>query len=163
MIFIPFNHQPESTSVKTATYDIPAGKYARAQLFATDGAVTIDGVTAIAGFGPVGVSQTITAGNSYTITTGYVFRGTLYVGAAAGTSYINTAASLIGAADSRVHHVELHAGATINAVGGSVYVAGNEYQDINHVSTTEVWLDEGTEISGSGSWRAVVEIYSKYT
>lgn len=47
---IPFNHQPISTSVKTSSYTIPAGNYARASVFILGtGTFTIDGLVACGG------------------------------------------------------------------------------------------------------------------
>ena len=50
MINIPFNHQPVSVAVKTASYAIPAGNYARVTVnLEGAGTFTIGGVTALRG------------------------------------------------------------------------------------------------------------------
>lgn len=46
-IFLPFNHRPSSTTVRTGSYTVPSGKYARVTILEADSGFTLNGTTII--------------------------------------------------------------------------------------------------------------------
>ena len=120
-IVIPFNHMPASTTVRTASYTIPAGFYARvvANVEGT-GTFTIGGSTALRG-----TSNQVLASSVLDFKTSLGFQRLCVESSTAGSPDGNAFTS------------------TTNAT-----------------STTEsYWLPTGAVINGTGTWRAVVELY----
>jgi len=119
---IPFNFQPETVEVKTASYPIPAGKYAYvvANVEGT-GTFTIGGTTAL-------------RGTSNTVLSGSVLD----------------------------YNTDTGANQLIVTSGASLAPDGNAFSSSTHGTTVAVgyWLPSGTTIAGTGTWRAVVSLYS---
>lgn len=120
---IPFNFQPESISVKTSSYAIPAGKYAYVSVNVEGtGTFTISGATALRG-----TSHSVLAGSvlDYDSAT-HVGQNRMLVNESGGTNSGNAFSS--------------------DTVTTSI--------------TAHYWVPAGTTISGSGTWRATVSLYS---
>lgn len=81
-ILIPFNFQPVATAVKTASYTIPAGRYAKVSAnVQTGGTFSISGVIALSS-----VSASWTALASSPVTTGNDGQGTAMKTMSGGTN-----------------------------------------------------------------------------
>jgi len=168
--FLPFNFQPVSVSVKTGSYTIPAGKYARVTVEVDSGGIfTINTINACtsAGFIAIDQANASLAALSYSVPTDYrgsaAFSSTLtdtYSIAGNSTININTnSSSPVG--------IDLGPGSVYSMPGG---VASNA-KGIHGVAIPSnatnrqatYWLPTGTVINGSGNWRAVVEEYNQIT
>lgn len=93
IVYNPSNAQPESVSVKTGVYTIPAGYYAYvtasvqgADTFSIGGVVALAGVASVAGSGTGGLASEVdtavsntTAIFTYTVPTGYYFYYNFFV------------------------------------------------------------------------------------
>jgi hypothetical protein len=170
-VIIPFNNNPSSVSVKTASYTIPAGKYAQVYIECDSGGIfTIDGANAVVTSAFVNVDAAATnATMSYTVPVGFKFRL-----ASAGSSTNN--AVVINGATYADFGITAGSSAAITGVtigpGGTVSISNTTYQaqqqltgiqepsNATHRQAT-FWVKSGTVISGSGNWKAVVqEFYS---
>lgn len=121
-LVVPFNFQPESTSVRTSSYTIPTGKYAKVDVQCIGGGTfTIDGATALSSS-----SWSVLASDNMRMDA---------------NNYLTTGAN-----------------GTIGGVGG----AFNENTAYDNQTQT-FWLPSGAVINGTGTWRAVVQIYSNIT
>jgi hypothetical protein len=99
-IIVPFNFQPVSTTVRTAGYTLPSGRYAyvtafcdTGQTFSINGVVALQGNASTAESGTGGIvsniNQTVTNSTnnySYTVPAGFKAK-ILAVGASSGTSF----------------------------------------------------------------------------
>ena len=127
---IPFNFQPESVSVETGSYTVPAGKYARVTVNLEGSATfTIGGATALRG-----TQNTVLASDNLRISDASFPTG-------AGTLSADT----IGAAD-------------LGAAGGAFSESTRQVTVVQ-----SYFLPTGTLINGTGTWRAVIEIYNSIT
>jgi hypothetical protein len=120
---VPFNFQPDSVSVITSSYTIPAGKYARVVVNLEGSAtVTINGTTALRG-----TQNSVLASD-------------------------NLAVRVSGATE----------GALINDGGTGSVSLGAAYNETTDQKTviSDFWCPTGTVIGGTGTWRAIVTIYS---
>lgn len=129
-----FNHKPASTTVRTASYTIPAGRYARvvANVIGS-GAFTIGGVVALQG-----TQNSVISSDNLTVVA--------QQGTVAGGGQINIG-GLLGTNTSN----------SLNSVNGGGTAFNEATQQHNLVES--YWVPEGTVINGSGTWRAVVEEY----
>lgn len=126
-LVVPFNFKPISVSVKTASYTIPANKYARVLVNLIGSATfSINGTTALQG------SQwTVLASDNLATRT-----------------------------DTSLTPATVTLSTTTNVDYGSSGTAFNESTAYQNV-IAELWLPAGTEISGTGTWRAVVMEYNE--
>lgn len=167
MIFIPFNHQPFSVSVKTVSYTIPAGFYARAVVEADNGGIfTIDTVNAMETAALVNVDSYQLANNvnlSYTVPSGY--RSEVYFNAGASgptDAVINGNTSTSVSYGTGMVEVKLGPGGVVSLAANSTGARSIVGQSIPAKSTyakDTFWLPTGTVINGTGNWKAVVELY----
>lgn len=133
---VPFNQQPFSVAVKTGSYTIPAGYYARAIVNLEGSATfTIDAVTAIRG----------TQSNSLGSSPLSAFQRTVIVDGGGGTS-TRWALLADGAPPSSGNPDSADSDAFVTSVNQKTTIA-------------EIRLPTGTVINGTGTWRAVVELY----
>lgn len=133
-VVIPFNNNPVSVSVKTGSYTIPAGKFARAVVNVIgSGTFTINGNTALSG-----------TQNNVITSSANMYRD-------------NRGASVSGIA---VVQGGLISGAAVTGINGTgvSLVYANETQQQNLVK--DFYLSTGTVINGTGTWRATVEEYN---
>lgn len=145
-VIIPFNNCPSSVSVKTASYTIPSGKYAllTVNLIGT-ATFTIDGVTALQG----AQNNTITNFNG-------LFRGTGTAAIASGNQYTRGGLVLNTAPSTNTYAIDTAAySPTANQ---PVQVFANETDQ--KVIISEVWVPTGTVISGTGTFRIIVQEYN---
>jgi N-acetylmuramic acid 6-phosphate (MurNAc-6-P) etherase len=158
-VFVPFNHQPDATSVKTVSYPIPTGYYARVTFMANGGACTVDGDTVLDNDGSAAVLLNLFS-TTYTVPAGFVFEGSVYVDGSASNAYLDVVQNTLAPASTRTH-VVLGAGTVINATGATtIYLRGWIKPIDPRVATVSLWLMEGQVINGTGSWRAYVEEYA---
>lgn len=132
---VPFNFCPDSVSVKTSSYTIPAGKFARlvVNLIGTS-TFTIGGVTALQG------TSTTVINSSANLYRASGTPTTLSASVPPGTGLVNNASPS-------------NAGVTTVAA-----VFGNSTEE--KVITIDIWVPTGTVISGTGTFRITVQEYS---
>jgi hypothetical protein len=158
---IPFNNNPSSTTVKTTSYTIPAGKYA--QLYVEcdgGGSFTINAVTAVITAAVVNVdSFNVSANVTYTApATGWA---SLYVSGNTGMT-INANITNLTAATG----VQIGPSGTATAATGSSQscsVTGVFYPHIPTNRQATFWVPTGTVISGAGNWKATVMEFNTIT
>lgn len=114
-IYVPFNFAPLSVSVKTGSYTVPAGKYARAVVNLEGSATfTIGGVTALRG-----TQNSVLGGSNMYIATGSLnggnTAGALFTGANSGT--LSNAYSTTTDQKSLIAEIWLPSGTVINGTG----------------------------------------------
>lgn len=167
-IIIPFDNNPVAVSVKTASYTIPAGKFARVYVECDSGGIfTINAVNAVVtnAILNIDVGNASNVAVSYTAPSGYMAE-VAFGASLSGDSYQvngNGSTSLAGLDRSRQYKI----GPAGTAVFGSG-VAGNN-KGITGAAIpsnatnrqAEFYLPAGTVISGSGNWKAVVQEYNK--
>ena len=136
-LYIPFNFAPSSVAVKTGSYTIPAGKYARVVVNLIGSATfTIGGVTALSGT----QNSVITSDNNL-----YRVGGTPGTIATGNSGQLGTT-SFSGAPGTSTSAVTVFANTT------------------DQKSTVaEYWFPTGTIINGTGTWRATVMEYNEIT
>lgn len=141
-IYIPsssgFNNNPSSTSVKVASYTIPAGKYARVVANLEGSAtLTINGTTALRG------TQNSVLGSSGMITQ---------------TQNIN--ASVTGGNTLFSGQVLISGGGAptggTNNSGNAAFTSATDQKTV----VQDFWCPTGTVINGTGTWRAIVTEYN---
>jgi hypothetical protein len=175
MINIPFNFQPESVAVKTASYDIPAGKFAYVTAYVENGGTfTIDGSVAMTSFASIDrdivavyVSGGTGVGASYAVPTDYKFTGQCLHASNVADVTVNGAQTGVSSVQnsSTPTYFEVGGGHTISVAG----VSGNKYlvgrAERSHIpatfSTQTFWVPAGTTIAGTGTWKATVSIYNE--
>jgi hypothetical protein len=168
---IPFNFQPVSVSVKTGSYTIPAGNYARVLVECDSGGTfTIDTVTAVTTAAFVNID--LAAGSAdlnHTVPTG--FRSIVSV-ATTGADTITVNGNLLlssttpGFYNSQLPNIEIGPGGNVlitNSIGGSKSIVGVSIPSNATHRQAEFWLPSGTVINGTGTWRAVVMEYNEIT
>lgn len=177
-IFVPFNHQPSSVSVKTSSYTVPAGSYARVIVIDTSDNFTIDAVTAIEATHYVGSSSSFTQGNKFTNNSPYILEGTVWFDGLAGSGVVRIVTANNNSNEDKTFesggggttnitsskysaHVKLSVGDIIRvqtATGSGVNVRWN----LNAISpnnvNTEFWVPTGTDLDGT---RYIVELYDE--
>jgi len=172
MIAIPFNFQPTSVSVKTSSYNIPTGSYAYVTAYVEDGGgFTIDGATALTsqvstssvGASVIAVSTT----GTYAVPSGYIFEGQAGGSGVNGVTIGGTAA--LGTSN---YYNTIRAGGgdtvAVSTSGGAVGLTGYAYRayttGLQETSVTaSFWIPAGTNITGSGTWKATVSLFSELT
>lgn len=166
MINIPFNFQPESVSVQSTNYTVPVGKFAYIVAQVRDGATfRIDGNDSLTSRSVVSadnISVDLALG-SYTVPTGYRFHG--QVNSSGGSAVVSVGGeNAINLDNTEDFAFSAGEGDIITKASGTgtVVLTGYSFRDPESGSsfTEGFWLPSGTEISGSGTWRATVMIYS---
>lgn len=159
---IPFDNNPVSVSVVTSSYTIPSGKFARVLAECDSGGnVTVNGSNIITTSAIVSVSvQNVSnVGVSYTVPSNYEFEGQT---AGAGTEVLVVGSVPLGSS----YYLGLRGGPgqsfTIAAGGfGGRSITGTAKPSNATNRQGDFYLPEGSVLSGSGSWRALVQIYNK--
>jgi len=124
---IPFNNNPSSVSVKTASYTIPAGKYALLTVNLIGSATfTIGGVTALQG------TQNDVLGSSVVDAFNVQTAG----GATSGQGIITTSGTF--------------------ATTFAAFATAIDQKTV----ISQVWVPTGTVISGTGTFRIIVQEYN---
>lgn len=175
MIAFPFNHQPDSVSIKTSSYTIPSGKYARVTVTDFTSDFTIDSVVAIEQCEFQGTIGSGAGAIRFTNTTNYALKGHFWL-ESTGFLYVNqkslptaTVAALIlkhtytgnsmtltsqGSREIILYPDDVIYGAASSSDGG--YSLRSE----NEPAQTEFWVPSGTDLDGS---RYIVELYNELT
>lgn len=149
---------PASISVKTASYTIPAGRYARIVAECdSGGTLTINAVTAITTAAFVNVDSSITNNNlTYTVPTGFLAKLTLTRGGNSFTINGNAAP-----ADNIQYEFGPSGGVSIGTdVLGTKSIQGVAVPSNATNRQGQFFVPTGTVISGTGNWRALVEEYT---
>ena len=138
-LIIPFDNNPQSVTVITSSYTVPAGKFARVH-YNLEGSstLTVNGATAVRG------TQYAVLGSSaiqYQTQGGFTY-------SAGGFSSSTNANKLI----------------TTNtgdaSISNNVPTAAFGQSTAQHTVTGDLFFPTGTVISGAGTWRAVVILYN---
>lgn len=157
---VPFNFQPASVSVKTGSYAIPAGFYAKVVVEVDSGGIfTIDSVNALtsAAFVNVDAYDQSNSNVSYTVPSGYYAE--TQINSDGSISGVTISGNATGSQPSQFTHFSLGPGGSISFGGGlnsRDSVTGYAIPSNATNRTAEFWLPSGTVINGSGNWRATV-------
>ena len=172
-IYIPssgFNNNPVSTTVRTASYTIPAGRYARIVAECDSGGiVTINGSNAMTSSAFINVANTGSVG--FSTSTFYTVPSNYRLDTAAITSASSTSAPFIplGGTNISIGGANFNQGSVGASFGpGQILQIYNNTGYVVGVATPsnatnrqgEFWLPTGTVLSGTGNWRAVVTEYN---
>lgn len=159
---IPFNNCPISVSVKTASYTIPAGKYAEVYVEVDSGGIfTINAVNAVVTAAFVNVDVSGSGSASYTVPTGFMASINGFSSNAYGVNINGNGASSESASK---HSNSINLGpagtavATVSLNPCSIQGLATPSNSTNRQAT--FWVPTGTVISGSGNWKAVVQEYN---
>lgn len=163
---IPFNNCPISISVKTASYTIPAGKYARIITEVDSGGLfTIDAVTAMssAAFVNIDSGNATNAVLNYTVPTGFRAEVTCATTVAGDTYTVNGNSATSMGANAQSTPLQVGPAGTVSLGAGVVNnkgIHGTAYPSNATNRQATFWVPTGTVISGSGNWKAVVQEYN---
>lgn len=159
-VFVPFDNNPTSVSVKTESYTIPAGKYAKVYVECDSGGqFTINGSVAVDTDPFLNIDVSTNSATIYTVPTGYravILQATTNVA----TIYTN------GNIDYRFSNIDgdLGPGGTVSKSGGDGATCSGVAIPSNATHRqAEFFLPSGTVISGSGNWKATVMEYNAVT
>jgi hypothetical protein len=156
---------PASISVKTASYTIPAGRYARVYTECDSGGVfTINAVNAVVTSPFINVDvNTGAATVSYTVPSGYL--AALNCGMTNGTTATLAINGNLSIGGNQIQQGTFGAGP-----GGSYSLVSSSFNvvTLQGVATPSnatnrqatFYVPTGTVISGSGNWKAIVEEYT---
>jgi hypothetical protein len=160
---IPFNFQPVSVAVKTASYTIPAGQYARVVVEChSGGTFTIDAVSAVTTAVFVNVDTNVIGSPSYTVPTGYRSEVSYIPSGTSSSFTVNGNQSEIISQNVYTERFNIGPAGVLN----SVFAGGIQGVSIpsNATHRNEVfWVPTGTVLNGTGSWRCTVELYNEIT
>lgn len=155
---------PASISVKTASYTIPAGRYARIVAECdSGGTLTINAVTAITTAAFVNIDlQGNTSNFAYTVPSGFYAKVTAAAGS--GTTFsVNGNVSQTLAGTAYTSQFEIGPSGTMavpSSFFGIGFVQGVAIPSNATNRQGQFFVPTGTVISGTGNWRAVVEEYT---
>lgn len=170
-LIVPFDNNPVAVSVKTSSYTIPVGRFARVYVECDSGGIfTINAVNAVVTSPFINVDVVGTNADAvYTVPTGYSF-----IAASAGGATGNSAVFFNGnsvaaytepaSASANICGAQVGPGGSITAgrFSGSddPQVAGVAIPSNATNRQAEFFLPTGTVINGSGNWKAVVQEYN---
>lgn len=167
-VFVPFNNRPFSTDVKTSSYTIPSGYFARVFAVADAGAtVTVDSDTLLSNSGGVSLAAVNLndEGETYTIPAGNYFEGLVSVSSGISSARFGDGTFTIPLALNAITYnlkfgpgtiIESHTGT------GNVWILGY-LKSSDTVATADVWVKTGAVVNGTGTWRAFVMLYADIT
>ena len=162
-IVVPFNNNPAGVSVKTASYTIPAGKYAQVYVECDSGGIfTLNAVSAVVTAAFLSVDQLATSTTTYTTPAGYMSIVSAY-GGAAGSFNINSNGFNTTAATTYTNSYNLGPAGTMlinGGAGATAAVQGVAMPSNASNRQATFWIPTGTVISGSGNWKAVVQEFN---
>jgi len=165
---IPFGNNPVSTTVKTGTYTIPSGQYARIIVTDLSDAFEIDSVVAAEATAYVAAISTTSINTTYTNSGPYTMRGSFKNSDSASTVigvFLPTDTSFVGpiytntGANAVTVDALIPPGAKIRvttAAGGSTG-AGVSLTSTNGPATFITWAKSGAVLDGT---RYIVELYN---
>lgn len=158
---------PIAVSVKTSSYTIPAGRYAKVYVEVENGGTfTIDGNTSMDTDALVNISSVTNSGSnvSYTVPSNYYAIVNAFT-AVSGDSTYQVSTSYLSPAGSKSWHGGAHYGGPASVIG--VFATSSGARGINGVAipsnamnrSAHFTLPAGAIINGTGTWRATVEEY----
>ena len=154
MINIPFNHQPESISVKTGSYTIPAGKFARVTVslsVSARGRVTVSG-----GGTPSSDSTAFTSDSMSKTATFFVPSGSvLDIASSAANSTASGVNTAVGVHTSAISTASF----SIDSVDAFKCEAGASCATRNTVADSFNYVS--ANVTGSADARYTVELFSE--
>ena len=139
--FIPFNYEPESTTVETSTYNLPAGKYARITATKFNAALTADGETLLPRVDFYADDYTNTTSTSW-VNAFQVPAGQEFVGSWAGRGALTGGVTY----SSRIVKYDGSTTDVYNRFGGSASVVSTSHNSQNNVFVENNLLLEGGDI-----------------
>ena len=164
--FVPFNNDPVSSTVKTSSYTVPSGKYARVSVSDTTADFTIDAVIVISATSRSGSAISTTTGVKFTNSSPYPLRGSVTGdGATAATVRIYPVGSNSSGAQkyelttiTTQDEVLLNVGDTIEvtAIGTGSTVYWN-FDATTAPFQKEYWVPAGTVLNGA---KFMVELFN---
>ena len=169
-IVVPFDYEPESVSVKTGAYSIPAGKYAKvtAQVF-KNGSFTIDSNVALEALPGLALNVLVNNLSPYTVPQGYIAHFTFLPTSGGGQvlqiNGVNLVTPPFGSSADPKDFMTMPAGAVLSSTGGG----GNDIELTGGLEPLardivgEFWVTEGTNISISGDGQYTVSLYNQKT
>lgn len=158
-----FSGNPDSVSIQTGSYTIPAGKYAQVTAFVDPGSTfSIDGTTVLTP-SSAGTVQSASANfdnsTTYTVPSGYAFSGVVFCSPTGNTllqgKTLGTASAVlvgVSAGPGAVFSVSL---ANTGTVVGSLVPVSNGAGAV----TASYWVPTGTVLNTSGG-KYVVQLFS---
>jgi hypothetical protein len=164
-VFVPFDNNPLEVSVKTASYTIPTGRFAKVYVECDSGGqFTINGNVAVKTDAFINIDVTATSGTlTYSVPTNYLASiAAAVVSSGTPNIYVNGNDYSLGMGEA--------SGLEIGP-GGSVSAHSSDFNADRGISgvlkpsnathrQAEFFLPAGTIISGSGNWKAVVMEYN---
>lgn len=170
MIAFPFNHQPDSVSIKTSSYTVPSGKYARVTVTDYSSDFTIDSVVAVEQAEFTGTSTTNSLGTLFTNNSPYILVGTMETTNNASVQVYSSSGRIqqnwyIGApmninASTNTAEVILKPSDRLQCTSPAPGTFYYSLSAINPPTQTEFWVTSGTDLDGS---RYIVELYNELT
>ena len=166
-LYIPFNFAPSSVAVKTGSYTIPAGKYARVIVEVDSGGIfTINAVNAVtsAAFANIDVGSG-SSPTSYSVPTGFKASATLSCSSGSGTITLNGNSTEVTPVNTYSSEFSIGPGGSYSITGtnGHLHIQGVATPSNATNRQADLWVPTGTIINGSGNWRAVVMEYNEIT
>lgn len=166
-VFVPFDNNPLAVSVKTASYTIPTGRFAKVYVECDSGGqFTINGAVAVKTDAFINID--IAGGNNltYTVPSGYYAIFASAGGTQTGSAYFNGNISsdygVSAGSSALVQGTSVGPGGSITVLLNSGFseIAGTAIPSNATHRQAEFFLPAGTIISGSGNWKAVVMEYN---
>lgn len=157
---------PASISVKTASYTIPAGRYARIVAECdSGGTLTINAVTAITTAAFVNIdTQNTNSFNTITYTVPANYNADLFLVHSGTNQYVISGNIAIGnnTSNSPVNVPLGPAGSLLGNYSQTGFASITGYATPSNATNRQgqFFVPTGTVISGTGNWRAVVEEYT---
>ena len=160
-----FSGNPDSVSIQTGSYTIPAGKYAYVTAFCNSGETfSIDGTNVLdpdSATGNGGTSSSVSfgggGGTAFTVPSNAYFQGRIVITSGAGWT-AGSVALAVGA-----HDITMGAGQALSSGGGAgvaSWAGAYVYQSNHNASVTaSYWVPTGTVLNTSGG-RYVVQLFS---
>ena len=145
--FLPFNQNPDSVAIKTSSYTIPAGFYARviATNFETD--FTIDSVVAVEKIKYKSTTPGVSTAAIFTNTSAYTLMGSCTTNLANSGCYVNNPSSIGNAVGRYVRNpygTNYPLGVSTSQIGNNFTGASSTYNQ------APIYLSQDNIIYGSG-------------
>lgn len=157
-LFIPFNHQPTTTDVKTGSYTIPAGSYARVTMVHSDFTINSEAVrkTKKIRYQQSSTNLTFTPDSLCKVSIYYSGSGTLSA-QTMGAQSLN----FFSVTGSQMHNAYMSESDTItitHGTGSGVILVVGEY--LESQLPTHIWAKSGDQLAGTSYY---VELYNELT
>ena len=149
--------KPESTTVKTGSYNVPSNRIARVTVTDTTATFTIDGATAVPAVTATPVAQTVANGAGYTVPSDSIFEGIAFPGTAT-TSTLDVQGLAMNTAPNQLDNLKVGPGHLIDTASAQTYNLVGYVRQIETERKDKVFVvPGGTVLNGT---RYVVELYA---